>query len=168
MSDLGDGFEVAKELGSMAADEFEVLGEQTPVIGAAIESAYDMGKSNHEDALGNDDAADHYHDRAGYEMLKAVPLVGTALTVTELMNGGVNLARGKGFVDGMEDVRDHVEDLGAMAGIGVMGADHPIPGTGQSPHEAHDGWGSHTDLRHSVEEQERFEDARERRLPKGE
>jgi hypothetical protein len=177
MGFLGEAWDVVKEVGLLGCEVAEVAGEDTPLIGTAVngvEAAYHYGKSSDAENRGDMDEADYEHDKAGYNLLKAIPGVGTVLGVTELMNGTVSAVRGNGFHNGMEDVGDSVMDWGAALGIGALGASNPIPLTGAPPKRSdrdddgdggnnyHDTWGSHGALRQSIEEKERFDEAAQR------
>ena len=177
MSFLGDAWDITKEAGVFAAEAFEVAGEDTPYVGALINGAQamkDADTSRDASAAGDADKADYYHDRAGYDMLKAIPGVGSVLGAAELENGAWSALHGKGFKNGMDDVGDSVMDWGAALGIGDLGSSHPLPFTGAPPERAdrdddgmggnnrHDTWGSHEDLRHRIEDKEEFDDTQKR------
>lgn len=175
MSFLGEAWDIAKEVGLLGAEVAEVAGEDTPLIGTVvngIEAAHYYGKSNDADNAGDHDAADYYHDKAGYDVLKMIPGVGTALGVAELANGTISAARGNGFHNGMEDVGDHVMDVGAMLGIGGLGATDGFLGAppkrddryddGEGGNNHHESWGSHSALREKVEDKKRFDEAAQR------
>jgi hypothetical protein len=162
MGALESAWDVTKEVGLLGSEVLEVAGEDTPLIGSAVnvaESAYHYGKANDLENAGDQDGADYQHDKAGYDAVKAIPGVGSFLGVSELASGLHSYNTGGGFHDGMENFGDHVMDIGAMAGIGGLGATDPIPLTGGPPqrydrnddgdggNNNHDTWGSHAALR---------------------
>jgi hypothetical protein len=175
---LEAAWDVTKEVGLLGAEVGEVAGEDTPLIGTVVnglEAAYHYGKASDLENAGDHDGADYQHDKAGYNVLKAIPGVGTVMGIGELANGTYNAVTGNGgFHEGMESFGDHVMDVGAMAGIGGLGASNPIPLTGAPPkrddrdddgdggNNYHDTWGSHAALREKNEDRERFAEAQKR------
>lgn len=166
-------WDIAKEVGLLGAEVGHFAGKHTPFIGTVvngIEAARHYGAASDAERAGDMDKADYYHDKAGYDLLKAVPGVGTALGMAELAAGTANVMYGGSFHDGMETVGDYTMDIGAMLGIGAFGAPNPIPGTGAPPRRSdrddddlggnnyHDSWGSHAKLRRSLHYRELLEE----------
>jgi hypothetical protein len=177
MGALESAWDITKEVGLLGAEVGEVAGEDTPLIGSIVngaEAAYHYGKASDLEDQGDHDGADYQHDKAGYDVLKMIPGVGTVMGVGELANGIYSSATGGTFHDGMENFGDHVMDVGAMAGVGGLGASNPIPLTGGPPQRGdrdddgdggnnyHDTWGSHAALRDKNEDRERFAEAQTR------
>jgi hypothetical protein len=166
MEFIDDALDAAKEALVVGSELTHVAGADTPIIGTIVNSAEAAGEYTQALAAnseGDQEAEDFHRDRGYYDLLKAVPSVGTTLGLAELMNGGVNFARGRGFKDGMEDVKDTTLDFAAMFGnLNPMGHD-PFLSKG------HDTWGSHTELRQTVEHREQLKKRlREQRKEEGE
>jgi hypothetical protein len=155
-------WDVGREVVGLGADVVSHVGKTTPWVGTAlngIDAAWHYGRE--EDALnaGDHDKADYEHDRGGLSVLKAIPGVGTVAGIGELAAGGISMAGGGGFHEGMETFDDYAMDIGAALGIGALGAPNPIPLTGKQDYRSDrddgkhwfDSWGSHKALRKSIE-----------------
>jgi hypothetical protein len=147
-----------KEAFSLLGDSIEFAGEATPWLGAIVgggEAMMENDEAVDAERAGDQDKADYLNGRAGYDWAKAVPFLGTMLGGAELVSGGFSVAGGGEFHEGMENFRDTFEDVGSMIGGGmdwVLG--------NQPDHRAHNTIGSHAELRHEVEESDRFEEYR--------
>jgi hypothetical protein len=151
----GDVGNIVSEVGLLgleglekAAKIPEKYAEAVPIVGTLVnggKAVYHSGLGDTAEREGDQDKADMYHNKAAYDWLKAVPGVGTALGAGELIEGLGFAVTGGSFSEGMERFGDTVQDIGSMVGIKEF------------EHSRDDKIGSHTALRHEVEETEKLQ-----------
>lgn len=122
---LGDllhtGVDIAAEVGSHALTDTPILGIIPGLVAGAMDSNEATNARMHRrlhEGNAEVEAADnareaHHSGRMGYDILKAVPVLGAGLGVAEMLSGGANWATGGngGYNEGRENFRDGVVDM---------------------------------------------------------
>lgn len=147
---VGGGVAVAKK-----------VADAVPGLGTAVNvgmNIYHRGEALDARRVDNYDKEDYHNGRSGYHALKAIPVLGTALSVGELASGATNLLtdgsfggqKDGSFTEGVEGYKDAASDLISMGSNLVF-----------DRKDKYGTIGSHKELRHGVEEADHWRRARE-------